>query len=359
MKIKEILEAFVNTRTGKAVFKKTNADSPSIGAFVDKVASKLEIPRDELFTKVSEDYSISKLEILSVYSPALYKTMAENAVESAAFRIIKQDVANPESTLIGLRFSWPLFVKLCKQITLEHSSALGNGDMFPLKRQGDPRVIHGVNPIAIPATSKNLLKFNDVETAAATAKGEFLFNVNFMQGLITYGELIDVKPSGKKYQSNGGFYPDPYCYLEFLILHEIMHYTHNDFEVSQRLPQYSDTSHNWASDFRSNYLLVKSGYEQIPIGLFSEELTTMSPDIRSYRRLIEKVQEEMDKIPDELKDFIDTHLGNDDHTGDFEPWVPKIGDEVELLDGSEKGEIVDILPDGTAIIGPLVNKIGG
>ena len=69
----------------------------------------------------------------------------------------------------------------------------------------------------------NALFVSNINTAAATPKGEFLFNKKFMQELMDFAMVEGLHPKGKKYVSNGGNIPDCYAYIEFLIIHELLH----------------------------------------------------------------------------------------------------------------------------------------
>jgi len=66
--------------------------------------------------------------------------------------------------------------------------------------------------------------------------------------------------------------PDEFGYLETVIFHEFMHFYHDDTEYYNIKQGCNHRIMNWASDFRSNYLLTKSGFTQLPLGLYSDEI---------------------------------------------------------------------------------------
>jgi hypothetical protein len=253
----------------------------------------------------------------------------------------------------NVKFDLKVFRALLKLVKYE------NDAFFPLTAPGEVKRIYDVKPIFVPSNIDDYKQFNSVSTAAATPSGEFIFNVNFMDQLLYYGAAVDIQPLGKKYVCNGGTIPNNYCYIEFLIIHELLHYAYGDFTSGRRFKQYTHLAHNWASDFRSNYLLVKSGYTQLPIGLFSDDLNFDRVQTNSYKKLISVVDAEMKKLPRQLEAWIEAEFDVDEHDDtdeEQEPWVPTVGEIVIHNKEGTFGEITKINQDGTYETKPVSNE---
>jgi hypothetical protein len=219
-------------------------------------------------------------------SPKLYSTAKKNMVESSLFGYVK--AVKHAHIPSAPKFKYSVFKKLWDTVVLEHPS------MFPLKNLGDSKVIRPdkVSLIITPSTANK--KFNSIKTATATPNGEFIFHEPFCQELLNWGTLKGVQPKGKKYSNNGGQFPPEYAYIEFLIMHEIYHFMYGDFYFKNKYKLKMKLV-NYAGDFRTNYDLVKAGYEQIPIGLFSDDLNL--DRFKSYSELAAAVKAELDKFP--------------------------------------------------------------
>jgi hypothetical protein len=181
---------------------------------------------------------------------------------------------------------------------------------------------------AQPGDESTPSHYRNVDTAAASPSGDFIFSVHFCQKLLDYAHLKELKPMGKKYVSNGGDIPDEYAYIEFLIMHEAFHYAHEDFYYQDIIPDAKNKIINWVGDFRSNYLLVKSGYAQLPMGLYSDEINYDRQ--KTYRQMYDKVHEEMKKMQDSAPSA-------------------KVGDIVQNADTGEYGEVVAVDIDGPQV----------
>ena len=222
----------------------------------------------------------------------------KNMIESILFGYITPSDDLPKVTLKELkemikwvRVSNPAFFKLKDPIT-------------------GKKVKVSIHITPAPKFVKQPEWMKQVTTAAATANGELIFNVDFCKKLINYAHLKGVKPAGGMYQSNGGNIPDSYAYIEFLILHEIYHIVHADHfygdtelvklmvrEGPTRWPKLMKSAgwsgdistkkgrktlrraakrangqiQNYVGDYITNYELVKKGYAQLPIGLFATD----------------------------------------------------------------------------------------
>jgi hypothetical protein len=308
------------------------------------VSSETGVPAAELLKEMSE--SMDKIAEIGKYSPMLYDTLISNSAENAAFDLIFKSKKPVDYT--STKFNIGVFRELLRLVNYENSA------FFPLTAPGEVRRIYSIKPIFVPSNIPEYQQFNAVTTAAASAAGDFIFNTQFMDQLLYFGAAIDVQPLGKKYVANGGTIPNNYCYIEFLIIHELLHYAYGDFASGRRFSQYSPTAHNWASDFRSNYLLVKSGYTQLPVGLFSDDLNFDRVQTNSYEKLISVVDAEMKKLPRQLQAWMEVEFEMDNHGGDPNdeqgeqaPWEPQIGEMVIHNKEGTFGEIVKINTDGT------------
>lgn len=350
-------EAFSARRKpkGQVPFRRSSMTDSSIVGVVQKVSKETGVPEDVLIKEMES--SMEKLNQLKDYSPKLYDTLILNSAENAAFSLIRE--SSRKVDLSATQFNYAdTFKKLFKLVLSENSA------FFPLKAPGEQKRILKIKPIFVPSSDKVYADagFNSVTTAAATPGGEFIFNVDFMNKLLYYGAAVDIQPLGKKYVANGGTIPNNYCYIEFLIIHELLHYAYGDFAGGKRYKQYSHLAHNWASDFRSNYMLVKNGYTQLPIGLFSDDLNFDRWETRSYKKLIAAVDKEMKKLPRQLEAWIEQEFDVDNHgtpgepPPDQEPWEPAVGEIVIHNKEGSFGEIIKINQDGTYETRPVSNE---
>jgi hypothetical protein len=344
MRIRELITRTVTEAKrlpkGAVPFRSSTEADAHIKQFVSQLARDTGLNEVDLYDALAAEKT--KLEEISKHSPLLYATLSQNIAEQAAFNLIrtsrKVDANSPES-----KFNIKIFSDLLKRVQYE------NPGFFPLTAPGEEKRIYYIQPILVPSNKPQYKKFNSINTAACTAAGEFIFNISFMEQLLYYGTAIDIKPQGKKYQANGGIIPDNYCYIEFLIMHEILHYSWGDFVSMSRLPQYSSTAHNWAMDFRSNYILVKNGYTQLPVGLFSDDLNLDRDEFPQYSDLIKKVDEELKKIPRQYQAWLEEKFESDAHESDQaeqSEWEPKIGEIVIHNKEGTFGRIVKITQDG-------------
>jgi hypothetical protein len=140
--------------------------------------------------------------------------------------------------------------------------------------------------------------------------------------------LKGIKPKQIKYQNNGGKIPPEYAYIEFLLMHEYLHYSEADFYYHRIIPKANSKIINYVGDFRSNYLLVKSGYEQLPMGLFNDKINYDRQ--KTYREMYDVVKGEFDKMKEPGK-----------------KQQVQVGDTVRGPAG-KKGTVTAVYPDGTA-----------
>ena len=299
-------EAFDNKRRefGEVKFSETSLDDPHVKDIIDKIVNKYGVKKEELIQRVQD--KVKEFEDIAKKSPILYDTIKKNIIEQQIFDLIEEHKIADTAP----RFSVPMFSKLIRLIKIEHDQ------FFPLRNFIDHKYLYKPIVILVPSNKPEYKKYNDVDTAAATPTGEFIFCVPFMQKLIDYAHLKGITPKGKKYKSNGGEIPDEYAYIEFLIIHEYMHYTYADFHYQKKLKANGKII-NWVGDFRTNYLLVKSGFEQLPIGLFSDHVNYDRQ--RSYKEMYDIVKAEFDKLTKDQQDKVENMMdgmGDNHNQGD-------------------------------------------
>jgi hypothetical protein len=297
-----LLEAFDITKRalGEIKFRQSKLTDPHIKQIILQVSQNTSVPPDKILENIRAQ--VKEVVKMKKYSPFLFDTAARMVIDQAAFNLIEH-ARTPDMP----KFDLATFMELIDRIQLEHKD-----QFMPLRAPNEIQYIRAVNPILIPNSDAKLqARFGSVSTAAATAKGEFIFNVPFMQKLMDYATMEGTQPQGKKYECNGGDIPDNYCMIEFLIIHELLHYTYGDFTTGAKLNQYSHTEHNYASDFRSNYMLVKNGYTQLPLGLFSDHINYDRQG--SYKDMVELVHQELKKMPKPLQDEFNKLAKTDEH----------------------------------------------
>ncbi len=298
-----IFEAIVNVKR-PAVFSVSDWDSP----YIVRILSVLEhvgIPTNTIKAACQED--IDNLDRMNDIAPKLAKTMHQNRVESALFSVTwnKFDPLVLAQAIGAPRFSRPMMQRL-----LSEMGGANSGEFFPLRSVTEKQ-----------ALKHPLLEYSDedpsyagITTAAATPSGNFVFNEKFMQALINFAHLKQIKPESAYFKNRGGNIPDEYGYAEFVLAHELLHYTHSDFLRQHTLHNPSHKLINYASDLRSNYILVKSGYAQLPIGLYSDEFNY--DKYRDFNHMYEDIKKEMEKLPkDEQQEMEEGMDGqsNDSH----------------------------------------------
>lgn len=289
--IQEILkEALENRRfeLGEVKFAKSSLADPHIKRIIDALDATGKVDRQKLEQAIAE--KLAKFAPMATIAPMLYSTIKDNIVEDTVFGMYwdyPERVAPDEAP----EFKERTFFKLVRMIAAEHD------EFWPLRSYIDGRKLQPKFEFVGGQAGTTNPQYQDIDTAAATPNGVFIFNVSFMQKLMDYAVLKGITPKGKKYQGNGGDIPDGYAYIEFLILHEFMHYTNDDFHYQKVIPNADPQIINWVGDFRSNYLLVKSGFEQLPMGLFNDSINYDRQT--TYIEMYNIVKSEMDKLKQE------------------------------------------------------------
>jgi hypothetical protein len=287
-------------------FNHSDWNSPYIKKALD-VLEQVGIPKQQVVNDVNVEIASNLGRYVKIV-PRLMQDMYNNAIESQIFNYFWKHT-DPEQvrTLIGA----PKFQRSTMQRLLGEMAGANQGEFFPLRSVTAPRALH--HPTVEYAEDED--KYKSIETAAATPSGNFIFNTKFMQGLINYAHIKGVQPTSSYFKNNGGTIPDEYAYAEFVLAHELLHYTHSDFHRQHSIHKPSHKLINIAGDLRSNYTLVKSGYTQLPMGLYSSEFNY--DKFKDFNALYEAIKAEYDKLPSEEKekasDFMDKQ-SNDDHT---------------------------------------------
>lgn len=314
-----LFEGFQNT-TNKVQWLKSTMNSSHIQNIINELAIYTSTQVDVIKHDIEEKFK----QVPPPKSQIMEETTYQNALERILFQELQELYKNHESNEQKLihkapKFSIRIFQDLWNMIRAEHD------DLFPLTSIVNKKAIM---PKYILTPSPANPQFNSVTTAAITPNALCLFNVNFMQQLIDFANLKGLKAKGKKYISNNGEIPDEYAYIEFLILHELMHYVYADNYYEKQLKA-NPTLINYVGDFRSNYELVKAGYEQLPIGLFSDHINYDKQ--KTYKEMYELVKKELEDMQQEPQD------GNGDGEGDGDGGS---GGQPQNKDTFEVGDIV-------------------
>lgn len=191
----------------------------------------------------------------------------------------------------GIKMDTIIFNNLLKRIRFENHS------FFPLRDYINNKFLKSPNHIYVPSLNPSFQMYNGIDTACATLFGDFVFNFDFCELLIGYAKFMGLKGSTPKYESNGGDIPDEYCLLETVITHEYLHFVNGDM-LLDRIFGVDAQLMNLIADFRINYILYKSGYAQLPIGLISKKYNMDT--FLTYRDMINHTMVELDNIKKEM-----------------------------------------------------------
>ena len=336
--MKRLFEALSNKKVdvGQLKYSKSDWKDPHVVKILKHVSkatgkSVAEVQK-EMENSVNEAAKLAKI------SPLIAATTFMNAVESAAFHMMKD--AGDISSHLGkddVEFDEDVFMDLWDLTRANHKQFSPLRDFQTKKYLTNPQVIF------VPSRFKKYQeKYGQIDTAAATPDGVFIFNTEFMQRLLDFAVVKDLKPkpgvNGKKYEANGGKYPNGYAWIEFLIMHELLHYSYGDFHYQKAIPKADPTVINYVGDFRSNHILLKSGYEQLPIGLFSESINLDRQ--LTYRECYDLVKEELKKIREQMAPP-EPDGGKHPDGDDGPPKEIRVGMPVKLPDGTF-GRVISI-----------------
>lgn len=312
-------------KLGEVKFSKSLPTDPFIQKVAGIIAGARSVPVTQVFTEIEKE--VDERKKLTVKAPTLYHTMVDNIYESELFTMFEKLTIPVEGSP---RFNMITLRKLTNYIRGEHSRFFPLRNFIEKRPHANPAYYLTDDPND-PDAAKS--PWRAVKTAAATPQGQFIFNVPFCQKLLDWAHLKELKPKHRKYQLHGGPFPNEWAYIEFIIMHEYLHYSEADFYYQNIIPDANPKIINYVGDFRSNYLLVKSGYEQLPIGLFN--------DLVNYDR--QTAYKEMYDIV--LKEMENSSEGGGEG-GEIDLPI-NVGDEVRQPNG-KKGRVTAVHPDGSA-----------
>lgn len=284
MKFLGLMEALSNKRNalGQTTFQSSQITDPHIQRAIGVVAQALGAPPAQVEQYVAAE--AAKDIAAFKKAPLLYETIQRNIIESKVFDLLWKKLPPDAEIPNAAQFDIQTFYKLVRHVSVE------NDEFWPLRGFVDRRPLSPSFEFLPP-------EHPQIKTAAASPTGTFYFNVGFCQRLLDYAAIKQIKPQGAKYEANGGPFPDGYAYLEFLIMHEFMHYSNDDFYYQKIIPKANPKIINWVGDFRSNYLLVKSGFEQLPMGLYNDSINYDRQ--KAYIEMYRLVEEEMKKMSED------------------------------------------------------------
>ena len=325
---------FERKEEGQVVFPTSTIDDPYVKNAIKEVAKQTKTSVKEVRATIEK--KLEEISGMVADSPILYETINKNAAEQAVFEIFWKANIKPKGAPV---FDNIIFKRLINQLRIDYD------EFFPLRSYIDKRKLK-TPVIRILEPDDKLAK--QITTPAATPRGEFLFNREFMQSLLNYAHLKGIQPKAEKFANNGGKFPPEYAYIEFIIMHEFMHYSNDDFYYQRTIPNANPTIINWVGDFRTNYQLVKSGFEALPLGLFNDKINYDRQD--EYVDMYNLVNDEMERLkPEEqkmlekiLNDMADHHeKGNKEAAEDGEFEEGEVS--TDELDGNAKsnGDAVD------------------
>lgn len=344
----QVNEAFENRKRekGEIKFSATKIDDAHVKKIIAEISKTSGVPEADIHARIQK--RLVKFDDIAKDAPLLYGTIQQNAIENEVFKLVEEASKKGYALNAKEKFNVSTFYKLFRAIKVEHEQ------FFPLRNFIDHKTLHNPVIILTPTPQKEYKKYNKIATAAATPTGQFIFNMTFMQNLMDFAHYKGIKPKGKKYAGNGGDIPDEYAYIEFLIIHELMHYTYADFHYHKILKA-SNKIINWVGDFRSNYLLVKSGYEQLPLGLFNDDINYDRQ--KTYREMHDIVKGEFDKLNAAQQKKVSAAIGDIEggsHNTSKKTDKPKLKEGQIVRTPTGHIRIVDkVNADGTAVVREL------
>lgn len=358
---------YSRTRLGDVKFSAKDWTHPEIQKILDFYEKETNIPRAEVeaFVTLYNQHT----QKLAKIAPVLYHTMQHNLVEDTLFTILWRGLQLEDTDIMDMikkridslpdemgkniansanvvqfahRLAMPPikhpvagaynvfnqkfnreFNDLIEYIRAEHEKFNPMRSLVDFKNLKIPAPIFTQDP-KDPKPKLDNGK-HAVTTAAASSNGDFYFSKQFFQVLADWAYIIDLKPKGAKYKNNGGPFDPCFAYFEFVVIHEFLHFTESDFHYQHIIPKANPKIINWVGDFRSNHLLVKSGFQQLPMGLYNDMINFDRQ--QEYIDMYNMVKEEFDKLSEEQKNDIQNDL---DGGGGGE-------DEDEDEDGDQEG----------------------
>lgn len=334
MKFSSFIYEGMSTAASNVSLKKSSISDPNIQKTIKLYASakSMSVPEAQAKFKAALSKYIRDLGVSKMNSNAV-----DNAAESVAFQFIQElNPADLDLEDYGIDDPADLldrdyFFDLTQYVLGE------NSQFFPLRNPFEKKSVRPyffITPDHLPLINDARLKQSakdHCKTAFCTPNAEMVFNRKFSEQLALSALINKPKLTSKKYKSNGGPIPDHYCYLEFVIMHELLHYSSGDHfytkpmvkRIKNKYPNMgsrADTILNYVGDFINNWQLVKSGYPQLPIGLFSDNVNY--DKYETYEEIIDAVVKDMmavndddfNKMKDQMDKSMDEHMDNPDDT---------------------------------------------
>lgn len=286
----------------KVKLKESSIDSPHIKKAIAYL--KDYIPIGEI--KAAVEKSEKTLRDLAKVAPMMHDAMLANAAEFAIFSLMEDNPDIPYQREVNGKIQKPTRVHagFIEQVR-DKIVAENSGNLIPLRDAISRKiVVGGVNFTVVPNPGLYDPKKDqgaDTRTACCNNKAFVFVNKKFAQQLVNYAWLTEYKPKGKGYRSTspnsptgfGGALPDDLCFLEFLLAHEVNHFAYGDHYYKHYYKKVDHDTLNRAADYRINYELVKNGYDQLPMGLFSNEINFND---MSFDDMVDAVLDEKKKL---------------------------------------------------------------
>lgn len=295
---KFINEVTISTKKADVQFSVADIDTPFVKDMMAEIANRTGKSYDDVVKEVTE--KDAKMRANLEGPDRLFKVQKMNSVESVLFGMLPNSTAD--------KLDERTFNYMFKAIIAKNKTFLKIEDRITGKR-----VRFNVILTPQPPFVKQPNWVKGVTTAAASPEGDVVFNKDFANKLIAYATVKGVKAKGSMYVSNGGTVPDSYAYIEFLILHEIYHIIHADHFQQSRTPGMTPKLQNYLGDYITDYNLVKAGYTQLPIGLFSndynfDKFKTMVDMQKAIIEDFKDIQQDQEK---QMDDQMDDHMDKD------------------------------------------------
>ena len=273
---------------------KSDINSPIVQAIIRAVSESTGELISDIQKEIENEHAKSKSKVTGY---KLAEGTIENIFESASF----DQLSKIDHDKIGIpKFSKKIFFELMFLIRKS------NRAYSPLINVWQPKGIAVPDVVFVPDPLEDKTS-NSVTTAACTANAKLIFNIDFCNKLIAHAFLKNERvkahsPSSLWYVSYGGTIPDYYCYIDFLIRHELDHYSFGDhFYVKETLPylkakypELTEKEHYYLSnivgDFIINHKKLQMGMPQIPMGIFSQKYNLSN--YKSYSALMDDVVKE-------------------------------------------------------------------
>lgn len=286
----------------KVQLRESSLDSPHIKKAIDYL--KNYIPIGEIKAAIKKEEKL--LRELADTAPMMHNAMLANAAETAIFSLMEDNPDIPYQREVDGKIKKPTRVHaLVMEQVMDKVVTENSGNLIPLRDAISRKIIVGGVDFALVPNSEvydpKKDQGADTKTACCNDKAFVFVNKNFAQQLVNYAWLTEYKPKGKGYRSTspnsptgfGGALPDDLCFLEFLMAHEVNHFAYGDHYYKHYYKKVDHDTLNRAADYRINYELVKNGYDQLPMGLFSNEINFND---MSFDDMVEAVLEEKKKL---------------------------------------------------------------